>query len=199
LAERFRALVSETSMAESRVRSGSTVLAESVARSFHKLLAYKDEYEVARLHVESGFLGRLAQQFDGGAVAFHLAPPMFARLDPVTGYPRKMRIGSWIVPLFRLLARLKFLRRTWADPFGYRAARRLERRLIDDYERLISSRVIPELTSDNHALAIEIARFPLAIRGFGHVKAASEKESSARLAALLNRWPGDTHVQLAAE
>jgi indolepyruvate ferredoxin oxidoreductase len=199
LAERFRMLVSETAMAESRIRSGSTVLAEAVARSFHKLLAYKDEYEVARLHVESGFLDRLAQQFDGGAVAFHLAPPMFARLDPVTGYPRKMRMGSWIVPLFRILARLKFLRGTWADPFGYTAERRSERRMIDDYETLIDSRVIPELTNGNHALAVEIAGLPLAIKGFGHVKAVSEKQASVRLAILLDRWPGDTHAQIAAE
>jgi indolepyruvate ferredoxin oxidoreductase len=199
LAERFRMLVSETAMAESRIRSGSTVLAEAVARSFHKLLAYKDEYEVARLHVESGFLDRLAQQFDGGAVAFHLAPPMFARLDPVTGYPRKMRMGSWIVPLFRILARLKFLRGTWADPFGYTAERRSERRMIDDYETLIDSRVIPELTNGNHALAVEIAGLPLAIKGFGHVKTVSEKQASVRLAILLDRWPGDTHAQIAAE
>ncbi len=196
LAERFRTLVSETAMAESRIRSGSTVLAEAVARSFHKLLAYKDEYEVARLHVESGFLDRLAQQFDGGAVAFHLAPPMFARLDPVTGYPRKMRMGSWIVPLFRILARLKFLRGTWADPFGYTAERRSERRMIDDYETLINSRVIPELTKGNHALAVEIAGLPLAIKGFGHVKTVSEKQASVRLVILLDRWPGDTHAQM---
>jgi indolepyruvate ferredoxin oxidoreductase len=133
LAERFRALVSRTAKAESLIRSGSTDLAETAARSFHKLLAYKDEYEVARLHVESGFLDRLARQFDGGAVAFHLAPPLFAKLDPVTGHPRKMRVGSWIVPVFRILARLKFLRGTWADPFGHTAERRSERRMIDDY------------------------------------------------------------------
>jgi len=149
--------------------------------------------------VESGFLDRLAQQFDGGAVAFHLAPPLFARLDPVTGYPRKKRVGSWIVPLFRILARLKFLRGTWADPFGYTAERQSERRMIDDYEALIGSRVIPELTDGNHALAVEITGLPLAVRGFGHVKRASEKQASARLAILLDRWPGDTHTQIAAE
>jgi indolepyruvate ferredoxin oxidoreductase len=131
LAARFRTLVSQTAKAECGMRPGSTVLAETVARGFHQLLAYKDEYEVARLHVESGFLDRLARQFDGGAVAFHLAPPLFAKLDPVSGYPRKMRVGSWVVPVFRILARLKFLRGTWADPFGYAAERQSDRRLRD--------------------------------------------------------------------
>jgi indolepyruvate ferredoxin oxidoreductase len=88
LAARFRTLVSQTAKAECGMRPGSTVLAETVARGFHQLLAYKDEYEVARLHVESGFLDRLARQFDGGAVAFHLAPPLFAKLDPVSGRAR---------------------------------------------------------------------------------------------------------------
>jgi indolepyruvate ferredoxin oxidoreductase len=199
LAARFRTLVSQTAKAECGMRPGSTVLAETVARGFHQLLAYKDEYEVARLHVESGFLDRLARQFDGGAVAFHLAPPLFAKLDPVSGYPRKMRVGSWVVPVFRILARLKFLRGTWADPFGYAAERQSERRMIDDYETLIVSRVIPELTDGNHVLAVEIAGLPLAIRGFGHVKTASEEQASARLAILLDRWPGDTHAQIAAE
>ena len=183
-------MVAKAADAEKRVIPGSTELAEAVARAFHKLLAYKDEYEVARLHVETGFLARLAEQFDGGTLAFHLAPPLFARRDPVTGHPRKMRLGPWIVPVFRLVARLKFLRGTWADPFGYTAERRLERRMIDAYETLITSRVIPALTAKNLALAVEIARLPLSIRGFGHVKAAAEKDASTRLIGLLHRWSG---------
>jgi indolepyruvate ferredoxin oxidoreductase len=188
LAQRFRTLVAKTADAENRVIPGSTELAEAVARAFHKLLAYKDEYEVARLHVETGFLARLAQQFDGGTLAFHLAPPLFAKRDPVTGHPRKMRLGPWIVPVFRLLARLKFLRGTWADPFGYTAERRLERKMIAEYEALLVSRVIPGLTAENLSLAVEIARLPLSIRGFGHVKAAAERDASTRLTGFLNRW-----------
>ena len=188
LARRFRTLVAKTADAENRVIPGSTKLAEAVARAFHKLLAYKDEYEVARLHVETGFLARLAQQFDGGTLAFHLAPPLFAQRDPGTGHPRKVRLGPGIIPVFRLLARLKFLRGTWADPFGYTAERRLERRMIAEYEALLVSRVIPGLTAENLALAVEIARLPLSIRGFGHVKAAAERDASARLNVFLNRW-----------
>jgi len=199
LARRFRALVSRAAAAESRVCPGSSLLAEAVARAFHKLLAYKDEYEVARLHVANGFLGRLARQYQGASIAFHLAPPLLARRDPITGHPRKIRIGRWGVALFRLLARLKFLRATWADPFGYTAERRSERRMIDQYEDLMGSRIFPELAGGNHALAVEIASLPLSIRGFGHVKAAAEKQASARLAVLLDRWPDDTRAQIAAE
>jgi indolepyruvate ferredoxin oxidoreductase len=188
LARRFRSLVARTAEAESGVAPSSTGLAEAVARAFHKLLAYKDEYEVARLHVDAGFLAGLGQQFDGGTLAFHLAPPLFARRDPVTGHPRKMRLGPWIVPVFRCLARLKFLRGTWADPFGYTAERKLERRMIGDYETLLQSRILPGLTAQNLALAVEIARLPLSVRGFGHVKAAAERDASTRLTGFLNQW-----------
>jgi indolepyruvate ferredoxin oxidoreductase len=188
LARRFRELVARTAEAENRVAPGSTELAEAVARAFYKLLAYKDEYEVARLHADAGFLARLAQQFDGGTLAFHLAPPLFARRDPVTGHPRKMRLGPWIVPVFRLLARLKFLRGTWADPFGYTAERKLERRMIEEYETLLLSRVLPGLTAQNLALAVEIASLPLSVRDFGHVKAAAERDASARLSGFLAQW-----------
>ena len=199
LAQRFRRLVADVRKAEDKVVPGSTELAKAVARSFHKLLAYKDEYEVARLHVETGFLAGLAQRFDGGRVAFHLAPPLFATRDPVTGHPRKMRLGAWIVPVFKLLAKLKFLRGSWADPFGYTAERQLERRMIEQYETLLVSRIMPELAAGNHALAIEIARLPLSIRGFGHVKAIAAHDASERQALLLERWPGASVTHVAAE
>ncbi|MBN9003420.1 MAG: 2-oxoacid:acceptor oxidoreductase family protein, partial [Rhizobiales bacterium] len=195
LARRFRDLVADVANAEDRIRPGSTELATTVARSFHKLLAYKDEYEVARLHVETSFLARLNEQFDSGTLSFHLAPPLFARRDPVTGHPRKMRFGPWVVPVFKLLAKLKFLRGSWADPFGYTAERQSERRTIGQYETLLRTRIIPELTATNHALAVEIAALPLTIRGFGHVKVAAEADALKRQTILLGRWPdaGVTH------
>jgi len=195
LARCFRDLVADVANAEDRVRPGSTELATTVARSFHKLLAYKDEYEVARLHVETSFLARLNEQFDGGTLSFHLAPPLFARRNPVTGHPRKMRFGPWVVPVFKLLAKLKFLRGSWADPFGYTAERQSERRTIGQYETLLRTRIMPELTATNHALAVEIAALPLTIRGFGHVKVAAEADALKRQTILLGRWPdaGVTH------
>jgi indolepyruvate ferredoxin oxidoreductase len=154
---------------------------------------------VARLHAETGFLDRLRQAYTGGTFAFHLAPPLFARRDPITAEPRKVRLGAWIVPVFRLLARLKFLRGTRFDPFGYSSERRMERAMIEEYETLIASRVIPGLGRENHALAVEIARLPLSVRGFGHVKTAAAREASTQLAHLLNRWHGDPAAQAVAE
>jgi len=199
LAERYRRLVARAAQAEESVSPGTTEFSKAVARSFFKLLAYKDEYEVARLHVTSGFLDRLKEAHRGGSLVFHMAPPLFARRDPLTGHPRKIRLGGWILPLLTILVRLKFLRGTWVDPFGYTAERRAERRSIDEYERLIGERIIPQLAAHNQSLAEEIASLPLSIRGYGHVKAEAANKAMLRQAELLRRWPGDGAVQIAAE
>ncbi len=112
---------------------------------------------------------------------------------------QSLRLGGWILPLLRLLARLKFLRGTWADPFGATAERRAERRAIDEYERLIGERIIPGLAAHNRTLAIEIAGIPLSIRGYGHVKSEAVDKAGRRRAELLARWPGNDDVQIAAE
>ncbi len=198
LAARYRALVEKTVAAEARVAPGNGALAEAVARSYFKLLAYKDEYEVARLHSDPAFLASLREGFAGGRLAFHLAPPLLARRDLLTGEPRKMRFGPWILPVFRLLARMKRLRGTWADPFGRTQERRRERQLIADYEALLTGSLLPQLTAGNHALAVSAAALPLAIRGFGHVKAASEDKARARLAEILAAWPTGAQQDAAA-
>ena len=199
LAARYCRLVARAAQAEEAVSPGSTEFAEAVAKSFFKLLAYKDEYEVARLHTATGFLEKLAGNHRGGSPVFHMAPPLFARRDPLTGHLRKMRLGGWILPFLKILARLKFLRGTWADPFGYSAERRAERRAVDEYESLIGERITSELAAHNRTLAVEIASLPLSIRGYGHVKAESAGKAGFRRAELLRRWPGDGAVQIAAE
>jgi indolepyruvate ferredoxin oxidoreductase len=199
LAARYRRLVARATEAEAKSAPGSTELAEAVARSFFKLLAYKDEYEVARLHLTSGFLDGIAKDHNGGSLVFHMAPPIFARRDPHTGHLKKMRFGSWILPALRCLVRLKSLRGTWADPFGHTAERRAERRAIDDYEHLIAERIVPELAAHNRTLAVEIASLPLSVRGYGHVKAEAAAKAGLRQAGLLARWPGNATVQIAAE
>ena len=199
LAARYRKLVGSAAQAESHVSPGSAEFSKAVARSFFKLLAYKDEYEVARLHVTSGFLDRLKKSHSGGSPVFHMAPPLFARRDPITGHLRKVRLGSWVLPLLKMLASLKFLRGTWADPFGYMDERRAERRAIEEYERLIGERIIPQLAVHNRSLATEIASLPLSIRGYGHVKAEASDKAALRQAELLERWPGDGVLQVAAE
>jgi indolepyruvate ferredoxin oxidoreductase len=198
-AARYEKLVQRVAVAESSRAPGRSGLAEAVARNFFKLMAYKDEYEVARLMVGSGFLARVDAMFEGGReLRFHLAPPMLARRDPVTGHLRKREFGPWILPVFRVLARLRRLRGTALDPFGYTTERRTERQLIDDYEALMEE-VAARLDSGNHGLAVELASIPDAIRGFGHVKTASLQDAKRREAELLATFRAPPHVAAAAE
>ena len=187
-AGRYRTLVERVREAERARAKGMRGLAEAVARGYFKLLAYKDEYEVARLHAAPEFRRRLEATFEGDwTLEFHLAPPLFARRDPATGEPRKSRYGAWMMRVFGVLARLKGLRGTAFDPFGYTRERRAERRLIERYEQVVSS-LLGGLDHTNHAVAVEIASLPDRIRGFGHVKARSMEEAERREAELLERF-----------
>ncbi|MFW6077528.1 MAG: indolepyruvate ferredoxin oxidoreductase family protein, partial [Hyphomicrobiales bacterium] len=201
-AEDYRQVVDKVRAAEAARVKGSTALSEAVARYLFKLMAYKDEYEVARLFTDGRFNEALDKTFKGDAkLTFHLAPPIMARLDPVTGVPRKRTFGPWIIPVFKLLASLKGLRGTPFDIFGRSAERRRERQLIADYRRTVDE-LIASLTPDNHALAVEIASLPEHIRGFGHVKQRHLEEVSAREAELREAWrSGATRApqQVAAE
>jgi indolepyruvate ferredoxin oxidoreductase len=150
-------------------------------------MAYKDEYEVARLFTDGRFMAKLKRQFAGDfKLQFHLAPPFMAR-DPNSDHPRKRAFGPWIFTVFRLLARLRRLRGTRFDPFGYTAERRAERALIPDYETLMAE-IVGRLGPDNHALALALASIPEEIRGFGHVKERNLKAAKARAAELLGRF-----------
>jgi indolepyruvate ferredoxin oxidoreductase len=172
-ARRYTELVERVRRAESALAPGSNLLAEAVARNYFKLLAYKDEYEVARLYTDPEFARALGASFDGNfGLRFHLAIPAFSRPDPLTGEPKKRSYGPWLMSVFQLLAPFKFLRGTAADPFGYGAERRLERRLIAEYEAMLEA-VVSALRPDSIALAAEIARLPEAIRGYGPIKARS--------------------------
>jgi len=183
-AARYKALVDKAVQAEQAKAPGMCGFAEAVARYYFKLMAYKDEYEVARLHSDRAFLDRVRAQFEGSyKLRFHLAPPMLADKDPNTGVPRKKTYGPWMLHVFRLLAGLKGLRGTKLDIFGYTAERRLERQLIADYEATVG-RLIDRLDHANHGLAVEIAGLPEHIRGYGHIKEASVARARAREAEL---------------
>jgi indolepyruvate ferredoxin oxidoreductase len=173
-------------------------LTDAVARYYFKLLAYKDEYEVARLHTDPAFLARIARMFEGDyKLRFHLAPPALAKVDPATGEARKSEFGPWMMRAFRVLRRLKFLRGTALDPFGYTEERRAERRLIRDYEAIVAE-LVENLNSGNHALAVDIARIPEQIRGFGHVKRRQLRAAKAREQELLRAFrAGATDAQAA--
>jgi indolepyruvate ferredoxin oxidoreductase len=166
-----------------------TSLAEAVARYLFKLMAYKDEYEVARLHTQTGFRERIAEQFEGDyRIHHHLAPPLLSARNP-KGELVKRRFGPGIATAMRLLARVRRLRGTFLDPFGHTEERRTERALIAEYRATLQE-VLGALDAANHALALEIARIPEQIRGFGHVKERHLRAARARREELLARWRG---------
>ena len=184
---RYRALVERVREAERALGAGEA-LAGAVARYLYKLMAYKDEYEVARLYTDGAFRDRLAAAFEGDLrLTFHLAPPVLARRDPVTGEPRKRTFGPWMWRALGLVAKLRFLRGTPFDPFGRTAERRMERRLIEEYFETVEE-LLAGLRAENLGLAVEIASIPEAIRGYGHVKARAVEEAEREKAALLERW-----------
>jgi indolepyruvate ferredoxin oxidoreductase len=184
-AARYEATIARVRSAESAF--GSEKLTDAVARSLFKLMAYKDEYEVARLHMESGFLDELKQQFEGEfKVTYHLAPPLLASRKDARGRPRKRAFGPWLQLPMKLLARLKFLRGTAFDPFGYTAERRGERELIRWYEREIDM-VLAKLSARTLPDLVAIARAPLEIRGYGPVKEAAIPRAKAEVERLKER------------
>jgi indolepyruvate ferredoxin oxidoreductase len=198
-AARYQAAVDRVKAAEAARAPGKCGLADAVARYLFKLMAYKDEYEVARLYSDVAFLQQVAGTFEGENLRFefHLAPPLLARRDRTTGLPRKMSFGPWLLPAFRLLAKLKFLRGTLFDPFGRTLERRTERKLIEDYESMLDQ-VLAALTSDNHHLAVGLAAIPEKIRGFGYVKERHLLAAKADEAALLEQFRAGSPVLLKA-
>lgn len=159
---------------------GHQELTKAVAQSYFHLMAYKDEYEVARLYTDGHFIRRLKDQFDGKVkLRFHLAPPLLAKRDPRTGELQKMTFGPWILKALKLLAKLKFLRGTKWDIFGWTKERKMERQLIQDFEMMIQA-LLPKVQKDTYALACEIAALPQKIRGFGHVKEKNYQDVLAK-------------------
>jgi indolepyruvate ferredoxin oxidoreductase len=200
-AARYRAWVDKAKAAEAAKAPGQCGLAEAVARYLFKLMAYKDEYEVARLYTDGTFLKQVKTELGGENLRFefHLAPPLLARRDPVTGLPRKISFGPWMMSAFKLLARLKSLRGTAFDIFGYSDERRTERKLVAGYEAMLGE-VLGKLTPENHALAVALAGIPEKIRGFGHVKARHLAAAKAEEATLMEQFrSGKPPLMKAAE
>jgi indolepyruvate ferredoxin oxidoreductase len=197
-AQDYRRYVGEIQSAVAAKRlEGSEALVREVAQTLAKLMAYKDEYEVARLHTDPAFWQKLHDQFEGDfKVTFHLAPPMLPGRDS-DGRPRKRAFGPWVLPVFRLLRTLRFLRGTLFDPFGYTTERRVERRLVVEYRELMRF-VVSHLDKGRLRTAIELAKAAQAIRGFGPVKEASISRHAAQRAQLLSAFgasPGDPLTQ----
>ncbi|MFC5391890.1 indolepyruvate ferredoxin oxidoreductase family protein [Bosea vestrisii] len=192
-AARYRDLVEKVRAREASLVPGQNALAEAVARYLFKLMAYKDEYEVARLYSDGAFRKQLAATFEQDSASgqplrleFHLAPPLLAKRDPNTGLARKMSFGPWMLGAFGLLAKFKGLRGTAFDVFGYTQERKTERKLIADYEALVAE-ILGKLSPQNHSLCVALAAIPEKIRGFGHVKDRHLTAAKAEEAELLKR------------
>jgi indolepyruvate ferredoxin oxidoreductase len=169
-ANRYLETVGRVRASEAAASSRSTVLTAAFSRSLFKLMAYKDEYEVARLHADPSFAREIARNFEGDyRLSYHLAPPLFARRDRVTGLPRKQEYGAWMGKALAALAHLKFLRGTPFDPFAHSQHRKRERRLISDYQTEILARC-ENLTAGDLPELARLAGLPNDVRGFGHVK-----------------------------
>ncbi|HEX6794500.1 MAG TPA: indolepyruvate ferredoxin oxidoreductase family protein [Casimicrobiaceae bacterium] len=197
-AKRYTDLVAKVRDVEAARQPGATDLTEAVARYHFKLLAIKDEYEVARLYAETDFVDRVAGQFEGDyKLRFHLAPPTTNKPDAKTGEARKSTYGPWMLPAFRVLAKMRRFRGSSLDIFGRTAERKRERALIGEYEALIDE-LLAKLSPANYELAVGLASIPEHIRGYGHVKERHLEEAKAREARLLERFRAAPQAQPAA-
>lgn len=189
-AKRYENLLRQVNDAAQAADLPDDALALTVARSLHKLMSYKDEYEVARLFSDTAFQRQLDAQFEGDyRLAFHMSPPSLFKA-PAGKAPRKIMLGAWMRPALRLLAKGKFLRGTGFDPFGRTEERRLERRMVDQYEarvRWVLSDVLPQIQPGQMAVLLDLLALPLSMRGFGHVKLRNVRAAQTREAWLLHR------------
>ncbi|MEX5502217.1 indolepyruvate ferredoxin oxidoreductase family protein [Pseudomonas putida] len=189
-AQRFVSLVQRVRTLERSLFGQQEELTRAVAKYYFKLLAIKDEYEVARQHTESGFLQRISEQFEGNyKLVFNLAPPLLSRRDRDTGLAQKSEFGAWIIPAFKVLAKLRFLRGSVFDPFGYTHERRQERALIERYESVIEevlSTLAGQGGESHYQTAVKLASLPEQIRGYGHVKARAMEAAFAQEAVFLD-------------
>ncbi|WP_232059090.1 DUF6537 domain-containing protein [Kineobactrum salinum] len=189
-ADQYRQQVAQLRQADPRATEADSVTV-AAARNLYKLMAYKDEYEVARLYSDGEFLRKLEQQFEGDyQLRFNLAPPLLSKRDPHTGHLLKQEFGPWMLRAFSWLAPLRFLRGTALDIFGRTAERRQERADRDEYIELLE-RLAPTLATANYEVALELAQLPAKLRGFDHVKDRNREQLARRREHLLQQLHGD--------
>jgi indolepyruvate ferredoxin oxidoreductase len=200
LADKFTKLVNQIETTENLVAPGSSKLTEAAAEAYFKLLAYKDEYEVARAYSDPTFMRKVRSEFAGDfKLKFHMAPPIMSKRDKTSGAFLKREFSGRIMqPLLKGLAKAKFLRGSFADPFGYTEERKMERQLIVDFEATVGT-LLKSLRNDNLDLAAAISALPLKIKGFGHIKLENLKSTKKEWASLLKSYELGEPVSLAAE
>ncbi|MBA6412800.1 indolepyruvate ferredoxin oxidoreductase family protein [Parahaliea sp. F7430] len=192
-AERYRQCLDKVRKADMYAEQPDSI-SVAVARNLYKLMAYKDEYEVARLYSDGEFQRKLQQQFEGDyELRFHMAPPLFSKRDPNTGHPIKQEFGPWMLRAFALLARCRSLRGSRFDIFGYSDERRQERADILDYEEILEL-VVAELRADNYQVALTLARLPAQLRGFGHIKERNREQYQLHKQSLIAQLRGESDI-----
>ena len=197
-AKRYRNMIDAVREADQIKSAGTNELTREIAMNYYKVLAYKDEYEVARLLSDAKFRKELEEQFTGDfCVQYHLAPPIFAKKDRVTGLASKRAFGQWMTGILRVVAKFKFLRGSAFDPFAWSDDRRLELRLIEEYEHVVRE-VISNVNANNYRIATELVSFPDTIRGFGHIKRQSYDETMERVKELKSLFDSGDHQSKAA-
>lgn len=185
-ARRYVHMIEHVAQAEAAL--GGERLAKVVARNYYKLLAHKDEFEVARLYTQPEFKAQLRSTFEGKyTLRFHLGGGPFAKRDPRTGVPIKRELGAWVMPLFHLLAGLRMVRGSIVDPFRNNEERRLARELVQTYERDLE-RIVSGLTHERLELALDIANWPEYVRGYGHVRQSSAESVASQRKVWWERW-----------
>ena len=192
-AKLYKKRVEKVRAADKNAQQNDSITA-AVASSLYKLMAYKDEYEVGRLYSNGEFLEKLQAQFEGDyELRFNMAPPLLSKRDPNTGHLIKREFGPWMIKAFAMLAKFKFLRATPLDIFGHSEERKQERADIAEYEVLLNA-VLADVTDDNYEIAVEIARQPQKLRGFGHVKDRNREKMKVQQSDLLARFSGKDRV-----
>ncbi|HRJ67793.1 MAG TPA: indolepyruvate ferredoxin oxidoreductase family protein, partial [Alphaproteobacteria bacterium] len=187
-AGKYEKFVSMARDADIRTHGKAGDVTEAVAKYLYKLMAYKDEYEVARLYTDGAFLAQVKNTFEGDIkLTFNLAPPLLARRDSETGHLKKMEFGPWMLKAFGMLAKFKSLRGTPLDIFGYTAERKMERRMIAEYKKMLEE-LLPQLNAANYAAMVDLARLPEQIRGYGHVKEGNVEKAEAEKQKLLEAF-----------
>ncbi len=197
-ADRYMELVNRVREVEQQKAPGKSALSDAVTRNYFKLMAYKDEYEVARLYTDGNFVKKLNQQFEGDfKLRFNLAPPILNKRDPQTGHLRKQEFGPWVFKAFGLMAKMKGLRGTAFDVFGYTEERKKERQMIVDYRNTIL-KLLEQLDEVNYDIAVQIAQLPSDVRGYGHVKEAAMKKADIQQQQLLESF-AQAHNRIATD
>ncbi len=198
-AAKYRGSVDQIMAVENENTPGRDELAMAVARNLFKLMSYKDEYEVARLHTDGTFRKTLNKQFEGDfKLTYHMAPPLISHRDPQTGELQKREFGPWLGHVLKFVAKMKWVRGTAFDVFGRTDERKMERQLIADYQAMIEE-IAGNLNAENHSIAVSLAELPDEIRGFGHVKERNVRRAKTKEAALIDKFRNESVQASAAE